>query len=327
MINIERKATFVSLVIISKYVDKVNLPDFLHECYDYLNSNFVDYEIVVINEQVNFPKKIPWDDILTKTPSIRVIEVAYDIDKDIARTIDLDNSIGDYVVLFDPDSEPLSIIRDSIEMCERGCEVIVGVDAKPRHSICYSVLRPISGVLLSSINYNIPKDSTSFRCLTRQAVNIVTRSRTSHHQIYVKMSQCDLPTGTILYTTEPEKLKIKTVNSAVKELIKLIIFNSIKPLRLMTFIGVVASIFSFLFGMYSFIIKLFNDSVADGWTSIVVLISFMFMILFMILSFFGEYLARILDEQNKNDPYWIIGEKSSSVMLNTDRVNVLESPL
>lgn len=323
--NIKKMTAFVSLILISKNVEKVNISDFLHECYNYLNSNFVDYEIVVINEQVNFHKKTPWDDILLNTPSIRVIEVAYDVDEDIARIIGLENSIGDYVILFEPDSDPLSIIRDSVELCRQGNEVVVGINEKPKYSISYRLLRPVSGVLLSSINYNIPKDSTSFRCLTRQAINIVTRSRTSHHQIYVKMSQCNLPTGVILYNSKMGKRK--TVLSSIKELIKLIIFNSIRPLRFMTFIGVIASVFSFFFGLYSFIIKIFNDQVADGWTSIVVLLSFMFMILFMILSFFGEYLARILDEQNKNDPYWIIGEKSSSVMLNTDRVNVLESPL
>ena len=45
---------------------------------------------------------------------------------------------------------------------------------------------------------------------------------------------------------------------------------------------------------------------------------------FIILSFISEYLNRILEEQSNKTSYSIIFEKNSSVMIDLDRINVLE---
>ena len=45
----------------------------------------------------------------------------------------------------------------------------------------------------------------------------------------------------------------------------------------------------------------------------------------MILAFITEYLGRILLEQSNATGYSIVYEKNSSVMVNLDRINVLEN--
>lgn len=48
---------------------------------------------------------------------------------------------------------------------------------------------------------------------------------------------------------------------------------------------------------------------------------------FLILSFISEYLNRILVEQSNSNGYSIVFEKNSKVMINLDRINVLEQSL
>jgi hypothetical protein len=63
--------------------------------------------------------------------------------------------------------------------------------------------------------------------------------------------------------------------------------------------------------------------VIEGWTSMVFFSSFLFMILFIILAFLGEYIARLLNESGNQKSYYISSEDISTVMLEMDRFNVL----
>jgi hypothetical protein len=55
--------------------------------------------------------------------------------------------------------------------------------------------------------------------------------------------------------------------------------------------------------------------------------SLLFMLQFVMLAFFGEYLGRLLDDRSEQVDYSIVFEKNSAVMVNQDRVNVLSDSL
>ena len=104
---------------------------------------------------------------------------------------------------------------------------------------------------------------------------------------------------------------------------QLMIFNSTKPLRWISLLGVLGSLSAFVFAIYSIIVNIIKDDVIEGWTSMVFFSSFLFMILFIILAFLGEYIARLLNENSNQKSYYISSEETSSLMLETDRFNVL----
>jgi hypothetical protein len=68
--------------------------------------------------------------------------------------------------------------------------------------------------------------------------------------------------------------------------------------------------------------NLINDHVTEGWTTTILFISFLFAILFTILAFFGEYLARLLNDRSEHKDYTAVFEKNSSVMQEVNRHNV-----
>jgi polyisoprenyl-phosphate glycosyltransferase len=77
------------------------------------------------------------------------------------------------------------------------------------------------------------------------------------------------------------------------------------------------------FSIYSLLVHLINDTVASGWTTTILFMSMLFAILFTMLSFFGEYLSRLLNDRSEHKDYNVVYEKNSSVMLNENRSNVL----
>jgi ABC-type dipeptide/oligopeptide/nickel transport system permease subunit len=102
------------------------------------------------------------------------------------------------------------------------------------------------------------------------------------------------------------------------------VFNSTKPLRWISGLGVLGSMMAFSFSLYSLVIHYFKETVIEGWTTMVLFTSLLFMIMFIILAFLGEYLSRLLDDRNEQSDYTVSFEKNSSVMLNEKRENVID---
>ena len=88
----------------------------------------------------------------------------------------------------------------------------------------------------------------------------------------------------------------------------LVINYSSIPLRLLCFFGMMVSLAAFLIGAFFLVKKLVVGSAIQGWTSIIVLLSFFNGILLAVLSVMGEYLVRILGEIS-NRPSFMIREK------------------
>ncbi len=191
-------------------------------------------------------------------------------------------------------------------------------------SLGYRLVRPLVKSTLKEIGYVIPQNATTLRCLSRAAVNSVTQVQSYHQQIFVRMSQCGLKTEIYAYALRhPDKVR-KSVHRALQDSISLLIFNSTKPLHWMSLLGFAGSFVTLIAATYSFIIRFMQDNIASGWTSIMMLMSFLFMLLFIILSFFGEYMNRIISEQSRQKPYWVINERHSNVMIDSERRNILD---
>ena len=86
-----------------------------------------------------------------------------------------------------------------------------------------------------------------------------------------------------------------------------ILFNySIKPLRLVVFLGLIFSLLSFFVGIYFLISKLFMGyGSVSGWTSTIVMLSFFSSINLLILGLLGEYVVNILKTVKENKQYVI----------------------
>ena len=83
---------------------------------------------------------------------------------------------------------------------------------------------------------------------------------------------------------------------------------SIKPIRLITVLGIVISCLSFIIGIWSIICKLMGNSIT-GWTSLVVIMCFVGGVQLICLGIIGEYIGKIYLEV-KGRPRYIISERT-----------------
>lgn len=96
-----------------------------------------------------------------------------------------------------------------------------------------------------------------------------------------------------------------TVKKMVKFALDGILSFSAAPLHLVTYLGLIVSFFSFLYGLYSVYAYFFTDRTVPGWTSILITVLFLGGVQLISIGFLGEYLIRVYNE-TKGRPLYII---------------------
>lgn len=293
----------------------------LTEVQQQLDSLYSDYEVVVVVPGPVGGAASDEDSVLRDLPCIRIIQLASSVHDDVALGAGLESAIGDFVVLLDLQADPSAVIPPLVEKCRAGFDVVVGV-AEQQRSLAYRFFRVFADSALRAIGYELPRSATGLRCLSRRAVNAVTRTGRFHHQFYLRIQKTGYPACAFPY----QQLAFSGERGFVdgfRDLIRLMVFNSSRPLRWMSFLGFGGSMAAFTFAVYSVLLHLVRGHVVEGWTTTVLFMSVLFMLQFVMMAFFGEYLGRLLDDRSEQSDYAVVYERNSSVMVNADRVNVL----
>ncbi len=312
--------TFISAILLmeSRHID---LQKIIRQLSAFLSRQYSDHEIILADISPVLNHDFPLEPLLEDLPSLRYLRLVSTLSSDAALATSIENTIGDYVIIFDAINDPIEIIKSAVDLCAAGNDVVIGVAAY-QQTMLYRLARPFIGWVLRIIDYRLPKNATNFRCLSRAAVNAVTSIGRFHQQFYVRISNLSYKAVILPYTLKSDA-KPRTIWQAIRKSTQLLIFNSTRPLRWISALGFSGSMLAFLFALYSIVIRFARNGVVEGWTSMVLFMSILNMIMFLILAIMGEYLIRILDEQSEKQDYAIAYEKHSAVMLDKNRYNVM----
>lgn len=290
----------------------------------HLHKNFTDYELVIVDQCSNDESVHRLNDMMKKIPSIRHLRLSQKVKSDVALAAGTESAIGDFIVIMSLIRDPVDCVLDLVKKCMDGFDIVVGVCPKA-YSKSSAMITPLIEGVFSKIGYQLPRYATDLRCLSRRVVNSVTETGRYHHKFFVRISKTGFPNAKYTYSVNDEfDGNSKSLYRLTREAFRTLIFNSTSPLRWMSGLGIFGSFLAFIFSAYSLLANIFSGNVAQGWTTLVLFTSTLFMLLFIILAFFGEYLGRLLDDRSEQRDYFILYEGNSSVMLNEDRVNVLD---
>ena len=89
----------------------------------------------------------------------------------------------------------------------------------------------------------------------------------------------------------------------VKSAIDTFVSFSFLPIRAISFLGLLVSVLSFLFGFYVVVNKVLFGTHVDGWTSVMLAVLVLGGVQLVMIGVLGEYLWRILDEARARPLY------------------------
>ena len=240
----------------------------------------------------------------------------------------LDQVSGDAVVLMDGDlQDPPEAIPILVETYRQGYDVVYAQRVARKESwwlrFCYYVFYRLLA-LLSPVQ--LPLDAGDFGLMSRRVVDEIRRMPEHHRYLrgmrsWVGFRQIGIPIERSVRSAG------RTKYSPLK-LLKLasdgIFAFSIVPLRAVTIVGAIAIALSLLYTLYAVYVKFWLHS-PQGFTALVVVITFLSGVNLFSLGIIGEYVGRIYEEAKARPHYVVQKVMGQRVLRREDTISVRRS--
>lgn len=216
---------------------------------------------------------------------------------------------GDFLITMDDDLQnpPEEIIK-LIHKIYEGYDLVFARFKTKKHSSYRKAGTKIINYLNAKI-FNKPKDIvlTNFRIFTKDVAQRVGSYNTFYPYIPGLLLMFSSAIGNV--ETEHHSREIGKSNYSMIKILQLVsrlLFNySSYPLKILTGLGFFIALISFLAGSYFLLKGLFFGSAVQGWTTLVVLLSFFNGFLIIMLGMLGEYVSRIINQLSVQNAYQI----------------------
>ncbi|MEE3452557.1 glycosyltransferase [Dialister sp.] len=288
-----KEKNFVSAVVYARNCE-TNIKPFLTHICDYLDSNFLNYEVVCVNDASEDKTAEEIKSFASEGHgTVTLLTMSYFQGLELAMDAGVDLAIGDFVYEFD--STILSwgegLLRKVYDHSLTGFDIVSACPENSGHkeaALFYQLYNKYS-----RSQYKIRTES--FRLLSRRAINRVrAMSRTLPYRKAV-YANCGLKTDAIMYAplcpipkaTDVERTKQKEI--AVDALI----LYTDTFYRLSLGFSIFMMLVAILTGLYTVVLYLTAHPVA-GWTTTMLFLAVGFFVLILTLTIAIRYLSLIL---------------------------------
>lgn len=211
---------------------------------------------------------------------------------------------GDAIVCLAADfQDPPALIKEFIKRWEDGCKIVVGVKERSEENALMFLIRRFYYAIIKKISYSEQiKNFTGFGLYDRKIIDILRDYDERYPYFRGLISELGFEIARVEFV-QPKRRKGKTHNNfyTLFDLAMLGFINySILPLRIATFMGLTASVISFLVALVYFCYKIiFWDSFQVGIAPLVIGVFFLFAIQLFFIGITGEYIGAIYTQVKK----------------------------
>lgn len=271
-----------------------------------------DYELIYVNDG-STDRTLPiLKDIADKNDNVKVISFSRNFGHQAAVTAGVKQAVGDCVVIIDADlQDPPELIPDMIDLWLEGNDVVY---AKRKKRKGESIFKRITAKLFYKFldgltDTKIPRDTGDFRLIDRKVADAFDQMTEHNRFIRGMVPWLGFKQVPIEYIRD-ERYAGETkypLSKMIKFALNGIVSFSIKPLQLVTKLGVFTLFASFAIIVYVLISKFTGHALMQGWASIMIVVTLLSGVQLVALGVVGEYIARVYEE-TKERPIYIIAE-------------------
>jgi dolichol-phosphate mannosyltransferase len=244
-------------------------------------------------------------------PRVTAVSLSRNFGHQQAITAALDHARGDAVVVMDADLQDTpESIPEFVARFHQGYDVVYAQrigrkEAAWKRAAYFGFYR--LAARLSTVP--LPLDAGDFGLMSRRVVDLL-RSMPERHR-YLRGMRAWAGYRQIGIPVERAERGGGSTKYGIRRLMGLafdgIFAFSVVPLRAAAGVGVLAMLLSTLFSLYSLVAKLFLGHSPQGFTALILVITFLSGVQLLFLGVIGEYLGRVYEEV-KQRPTYVVGE-------------------
>ena len=272
------------------------------------------WEVVFVNDGSKDRSLPMLKELAAAEPRYKVVSFARNFGHQMAITAGLDRAEGSAVVVMDADlQDPPEVVKGMLERWREGFDVVYAVRSK-RHgetwfkrvtaAAYYRLLRAMLGGI------SIPVDAGDFRLMSRPVVLTLRALREQHRFVRGMVAWVGFKQTAVTYE-RPARFAGETkypLRKMLRFAVDGITSFSTVPLRMAIWLGVLAGIVALVGGLWAIYVRLFDDGVVPGWTTLMILVALGSSAQLLMTGILGEYVGRIYEEV-KRRPLYVVGEE------------------
>ncbi len=309
--NRKNKLPVISIVI-SIYNEQDNLPELHQRITDTLEKqDNLNFEIIYVNDGSSDNSFSIIKQFVEQDARTRLVNLARNFGHEIAMTAGLDYSNGDCIIFMDGDLQhPPELLPQMIQEWQSGKGIVltrriinpdVNWFSRLKSNLFYKLLNALS-------DFPIPAYFPDFRLIDRKYADVVKEMKENNRMFRGLISWLGVKNQAVINFEAQPRFAGKSKYRS-KKLISLalnsIISFSIKPLRIASYIGIIAALVSIVLGIIFTIDFLTSETYQfTGYGTTIIMVIFIGSVQLIVLGIIGEYLGRIHIEV-KNRPLYV----------------------
>ena len=300
-------------IVIPCYFNELNIA----KTYDVLKKDVLDlrddikFEIIFVDDGSKDNTLLELKKVQKIDNRIRIIKLSKNFGEFRAILAGMSYSTGDCVAVMSADlQDPPYLITEMIQNWENGEKVVIAArSARLEGKLKTFLAHTYYWFLRKLVIEDYPKFGFDFFLIDRQVANILIDMKEKNSTIYVQVIWTGFKPKVIEYVRQDrtDGLSMWSYWKRINLFIDTFIVFSYKPIRFISFMGIVMSLFGFISAIYFIIERMIKGVEVQGWTSLVVAVLVLAGVQLIMLGIIGEYIWRNLDETRKR-PIFIVDE-------------------
>lgn len=298
-------------VIVPMYFEQEVAQEFHRRIDATLNGNY-DYEIIYVDDGSKDDTLKILKDIKKTDKHVKILSFSRNFGHQAAVTAGVDKAKGDAVVIIDADlQDPPELIPDMINMWQQGNDVVYAKRKKRKGESAFKLFtaKMFYKILRGLTSTDIPADTGDFRLMDRKVVEAFKKM--SEHNRFIRGMVPWLGFKQVPIEYERDVRFAGVTKYPFRKMVKFAIDGimsfSTKPLQLVFQLGVLAILISLGILIYALVIKIMGKADLEGWTSLVVIITFFGGVQLLSVGVLGQYIGRIYEEVQSR-PIYLVDE-------------------
>ena len=308
------KNKFFLSVITPALNEADNLPPFHARLHSTLDKMAIDWEWIVVDDHSRDNTWPTLMDLALKQPSLKAIRMARNSGSHTAFACGLQRARGDCAVVMAADlQDPPETLPSLLEKWQAGAKIVWAVreeregetaTTKGFSRLFYWIMRRFVGM------EELPATGADFFLVDRRVMDVLNVFKESNVSLMALLTWMGFQQDRILYVKQARQYGRSgwSLEKKLKLVIDSITAFTYKPIRLMSYAGVLFAMLGFLYAIVVSVNRVFFHSPVQGYASLMVSILVVGGLQMIMMGVLGEYIWRALDEA-RNRPRFIIEDE------------------
>jgi polyisoprenyl-phosphate glycosyltransferase len=270
------------------------------------------YELIFVDDGSSDGSLKMLKELCQLNASVRAISLSRNFGHQIAISAGLEHASGQAVIVMDADLQhPPELVPELIARWKSGFDVVYTVRAGTEHAGLFKRFSAAAfyRILNRICDIKLTPNTPDFRLLDRRVVDTLLRMPERARFLRGLVSWVGFKQTAIEFVASPRLHG--TTKFPLSKMIRFSLdgvtaFSSV-PLRLSSYMGLIAALAGVPYGVWAVYARLFTDDAVHGWASVIVAVLFLGGVQLIAIGILGEYLGRIYEEV-KGRPLYVARE-------------------